>query len=1359
MVAPGAKKSQALDPARKESLRAQYEALSLVEERFHNFDIVWAKVHGFPWWPGVFFYSWEIVLNAGIRTDPKIVMELVVPPPEKTSTCDGVTGQETGRFHMKRHCLIMFLDKFNFSVLEINANNVAGFTTHYHLYERAVMGNRSSKWGKKKAEFKRAIVKAVQLLHLGKEYGKEELIMLEEPSVVEKKKKDVNMEFERNENDWMDDGNGDISETGYDAAALGIEGRESGVAQSIVRKEHVTEVKDVENDNEVVILVPAKPRWQEESSKEVERRVRKRSQREDYDAPHVAIVSRSPSPIDLTETPVKKPRAVYNNNANGKGSETSPKPKKKEASAEADEMEMMSLKKSSARVLVMENGVSKRLTEKKDKMCFDATAGIIEDKEPNSLVLSPLSSIWTTGVSRDSSDLARKHTQLAYKQDFVWDGAVFTDERSIAEKEKAAIERKQAEDTASGRERSSGKRQLRSVQQSQIRQNMMTGDLDPHTMVQCAVYRPKDYVDDPNSRSRGGFTLDPPFQVVVHPDAVFVADLHAHLATCEIIGFLGGKWDEASKILYIQAAFPCRSLVIDGDDGSTDVEMDPGSEIELRGIIENAQLEVVGWYHSHPAFAPDPSVRDIENQTSYQQLFQRPNTTKQGSADTTLSEPFVGLIVGTYDTRRSTPVSLLRFFHTRVEKVSGGACREIYMPYEFIPERRHFRKVLEDEEREKTRLFPMYRSVLQYFSFELAATPHQLPMDIKTTPAQRAMSRLSPTRVKVCGFAKKRKQKFDGAVDKPMKKARARRRRSVHSFFAAESHIDVAGAGDNESFEVVENGTLTPTNTLGTGHDGSTDVVTESETITLDSVCEEKRMISIAASSGGVEEDSESNAEEGKSELCSVDSQVAEVLADIIETTQATNSSENGCDLPQMLKQSNETLASSDGAECNQSITENTVASLPQASTVCEDVMQHTISHSNDAAKALETDLTVDTIAESTDTRVPQSLSAFFSSAIKSGVLPLTNVSISSRKRTRKPKTTTRNSNRSISPSVSPGVVPCQTNSTGQAFYDAFRPSGPRFANGGTLEVMPLFSRPDGSKGDSVVEDVRYIVVDETMGLTSHGSDYSAKAKDDKLVQVTKTTDDDYIKQEIQCFVTSLVEKVAERVVSEIRAGTKVNVQGRTEEMLMSVCEMSSVFSDSSTVQASVDDVKMESTSMKPEFTVNVDVKKSTMHAGLQLFGSNGECEDIQTSLQKMAGYLDKLKSSQTTMPSAAKTEHQHDSTPDTEPEVVVVRAELKHGEPKVKQDHLAALRTKYGAGVSGCAEQVITLVDYYRDFERRTDLNEIWKARMTKLEKIESSLSEYVQYLNIPVALRRDFIKDLILYLRKSWAINDRRR
>lgn len=323
---------------------------------------------------------------------------------------------------------------------------------------------------------------------------------------------------------------------------------------------------------------------------------------------------------------------------------------------------------------------------------------------------TPLSHIWTEHA--EDSNASGESKTLVYKQDFVWDDALFTNNDDVIMVKKDPLE----EHGSPARDRPLGKRQMRSVQQSHIRQNLMMGNLDPHTMVQCEAYRSKDEIENPMNRSRGSSNLEPPFQVQVHPDAVFVCDLHAHLATCEIIGFLGGRWDEATKTLYIQAAFPCRSLMIDGDDGSTDVEMDPGSEIELREIIQNAELEVVGWYHSHPAFAPDPSIRDIENQTSYQQLFQRRIERQHVDglkSSVEISEPFVGLIVGTYDTKRDTPVSLFRYFHTRGEKVSGGARREIYMPYELVPTRRQYRSVLSDERRAEIAMLTMYPTVFE----------------------------------------------------------------------------------------------------------------------------------------------------------------------------------------------------------------------------------------------------------------------------------------------------------------------------------------------------------------------------------------------------------------------------------------------------------------------------------------------------------------------------------------------------------------------------------------------------------------------------------------------------------------------
>lgn len=127
-----------------------------------------------------------------------------------------------------------------------------------------------------------------------------------------------------------------------------------------------------------------------------------------------------------------------------------------------------------------------------------------------------------------------------------------------------------------------------------------------------------------------------PFDIKVCPDATFMTDLHAHLSNSEIIGLLGGDFNESEKCLYVQAAFPCKSTPR-YDSGFTDVEMDPLSQLLASDAIRAQGMKVVGWYHSHPTFQPDPSVTDIQNQGSYQSLFQ-----------TNSNNPFVGLIVGTY---------------------------------------------------------------------------------------------------------------------------------------------------------------------------------------------------------------------------------------------------------------------------------------------------------------------------------------------------------------------------------------------------------------------------------------------------------------------------------------------------------------------------------------------------------------------------------------------------------------------------------------------------------------------------------------------------------------------------------------
>ena len=88
------------------------------------------------------------------------------------------------------------------------------------------------------------------------------------------------------------------------------------------------------------------------------------------------------------------------------------------------------------------------------------------------------------------------------------------------------------------------------------------------------------------------------------------------------------------------------------------------AELAVREIISDLGLIVVGWYHSHPQFRPDPSVTDIHNQQQYQVLMKD---------DISGLEPFIGLIVSTFDVKLPTNESLHQWFHTR--PYSDGSSR------------------------------------------------------------------------------------------------------------------------------------------------------------------------------------------------------------------------------------------------------------------------------------------------------------------------------------------------------------------------------------------------------------------------------------------------------------------------------------------------------------------------------------------------------------------------------------------------------------------------------------------------------------------------------------------------------------
>ncbi|KAJ1912467.1 hypothetical protein H4219_005590 [Mycoemilia scoparia] len=242
---------------------------------------------------------------------------------------------------------------------------------------------------------------------------------------------------------------------------------------------------------------------------------------------------------------------------------------------------------------------------------------------------------------------------------------------------------------------------------------------DPHSLVKCAAFSGiPGSTDIPDSQ---------PFKLQVHTNAQLQMDFHAHLVQTEIIGLLGGRWDTSSRTLEVIKAYPCQALAT--QDDHLNVEMDPESELKVRQNIGNENLRVVGWYHSHPTFMPDPSFIDIENQLAYQTLFQGGDSDnngneketendkeengdeanekksskdkEEGAADvrdnedgekveldgdqelpskttstkTNMTAPFVGAIVGPFDPNLPRSVSAMNWFYvtTTDSKNSGDA--------------------------------------------------------------------------------------------------------------------------------------------------------------------------------------------------------------------------------------------------------------------------------------------------------------------------------------------------------------------------------------------------------------------------------------------------------------------------------------------------------------------------------------------------------------------------------------------------------------------------------------------------------------------------------------------------------------
>ncbi|XP_021260936.1 histone H2A deubiquitinase MYSM1 isoform X3 [Numida meleagris] len=162
-----------------------------------------------------------------------------------------------------------------------------------------------------------------------------------------------------------------------------------------------------------------------------------------------------------------------------------------------------------------------------------------------------------------------------------------------------------------------------------------------------------------------------PFQVKVSSEALLIMDL-------------------------VCAAEPCNSL-----STGLQCEMDPVSQTQASETLAARGYSVIGWYHSHPAFDPNPSIRDIDTQAKYQSYFSR------GGA------MFIGMIISPYNRNNPLPYSQITCLVISDEISSDGSYR---LPYKF-----EIQQMLEEPQWEL--IFEKTRWIIEKYRFCHSSVP------------------------------------------------------------------------------------------------------------------------------------------------------------------------------------------------------------------------------------------------------------------------------------------------------------------------------------------------------------------------------------------------------------------------------------------------------------------------------------------------------------------------------------------------------------------------------------------------------------------------------------------------------------
>eukprot|EP01117_Protostelium_nocturnum_P007065 TRINITY_DN2533_c0_g1_i1.p1 TRINITY_DN2533_c0_g1~~TRINITY_DN2533_c0_g1_i1.p1 ORF type:complete len:838 (-),score=276.73 TRINITY_DN2533_c0_g1_i1:71-2584(-) len=223
-----------------------------------------------------------------------------------------------------------------------------------------------------------------------------------------------------------------------------------------------------------------------------------------------------------------------------------------------------------------------------------------------------------------------------------------------------------------------------------------------HSSIDHSLHSDPFYLIEPSkfdTSTRGLEPIPQPFRVQISSNVTIMMDLHSHLVSTEVMGLLGGHFsaNENGKLLDIQIAIPC-------DSKSTEVqcEMDPFSQVEAREFLEEQQMEVLGWYHSHVTFSPHPSVRDIDTQSTWQVVYAKENH----------GEPFVGAIICPYDPSLPSTASAIKWFWVR-----RGEYGELGIPMDVVVSE-HQGKLPEQLIDMMGRVIEKYRQIPSKIDFE-----------------------------------------------------------------------------------------------------------------------------------------------------------------------------------------------------------------------------------------------------------------------------------------------------------------------------------------------------------------------------------------------------------------------------------------------------------------------------------------------------------------------------------------------------------------------------------------------------------------------------------------------------------------